>query len=112
RLTSDVILQKVRARLAENRAEAKLDTLSARLIWSRHTDGQSLDLQGVKLTSADGLQLENGAFGMRTRLQNGKETIDGSVQLDQINLASINTFTAHLPLPEAAAEHLSHLEPV
>lgn len=112
RLTSDVILQKVRARLAENRAEAKLDTLSARLIWSRHTDGQSLNLQGVKLTSADGLQLENGAFGMRTRLQNGKETIDGSVQLDQINLASINTFTAHLPLPEAAAEHLSNLEPV
>jgi uncharacterized protein (TIGR02099 family) len=112
RLTSDVILQKVRARLVQNRAEAKLETLSARMIWSRHTDGQSFILQRVKLTSADGLQLDNGAFGMRTRLLNGKETIDGSVQLKQINLATINTFIPHLPLPEAAAEHLNHLEPV
>ncbi|PKO93054.1 MAG: TIGR02099 family protein [Betaproteobacteria bacterium HGW-Betaproteobacteria-1] len=112
RLTSDVILQKVRARLAKNRAEAKLDTLSARLIWSRQTDGQSFNLQRVKLTSAGGLEVENGAFGIRTRLQNGKESIDGSVKLDQINLAAINTFIAHLPLPETAAEHLNHLEPV
>lgn len=112
RLTSDVILQKVHARLAKDRAEARMQSLAGRLIWSRQADGQSFNLEGVKLATADGLMLENGSFSMRERRQNGAETIEGTVKLNEINLASINTFTAYLPLPQKTAQQLSELKPV
>ncbi|MDP2247927.1 MAG: TIGR02099 family protein, partial [Nitrosomonadales bacterium] len=73
RLTSDVILQKVRGRISKNTAEAKLTNLAGRLIWSRHEDGQSLNLERVKLATADGLMLENGSLGVRERQIAGQE---------------------------------------
>ena len=111
RLTSDVILQKVRARLARDREEARLEKLSARMIWSRQTDGQTVDLRRIKLTDNNGLQLEDGTFSVRTRLLQGKETMEGRVELEQVNLAAINSLARHLPLPEKTAEHLRELAP-
>lgn len=111
-LTSDVILQKVQARLAKGRSVAKLNSLAGRLTWSKQTDGQSFNLEHVKLSTADGLMLENGSFGVRERLQDGKESIEGTVNLDEINLASINTFTAYLPLPQKMVQQLSEVDPV
>lgn len=112
RLTSDVVLQKVRTRLAKDRAEAKFDSLAGRLTWLRQADGQSFDLKRVKLTMADGLALENGSFGFRQRKLNNKYFIEGNVKLDEINLTSINTFTAYLPLPPKTVQQLSDLKPV
>lgn len=111
RLTSDVVLQKVRARIVSHRDEASLEKLSARMIWSRLSDGQSIELQRIKLTDADGLQMENGAFSLRTRLQQDKETMEGHVNLASVNLAAINSLVRHLPLPEKAGIHLQQLDP-
>lgn len=111
RLTTDVILQKVHGRLDRHREEARLEQLSARIIWSRRADGQSIDLQRVKLTDTEGLQLESGAFSLRTRLQDGNESMEGHVNLAQVNLAAINRLVRHLPLPEKVAVHLQQLEP-
>jgi uncharacterized protein (TIGR02099 family) len=113
RLTSDVILQKVRAQLSKTSAEARLNTLAGRLIWLSHTDGQSLNLEGLKLSTADGIMLENGSLGVRERKVAGAEDIvEGRVQLGEINLSSVNAITAYLPLPEKTTQQLAELSPV
>lgn len=113
RLTSDVILQKVRARLSSTSAEARLNTLAGRLVWASHTDGQSLNLEGLKLSTADGITLENGSVGVRERNVAGSESIiEGSVQLDEFNLSTVNAITAYLPLPQKTTEQLVAISPV
>lgn len=110
-LTSDVNLQKVRARLSKTSAEAQLNALSGRLIWASHADGQSINLERIKLSTADGLKLENGSFGFRERLLQGKETVEGSVKLDELNLASISAFSTRLPLPQKTSQQLASMAP-
>ncbi|MDZ4099543.1 MAG: DUF3971 domain-containing protein, partial [Methylophilaceae bacterium] len=113
RLTSDVILQKVRARLSKTSAEARLNSLAGRLVWSSHADGQSLNLEGLKLSTADGIMLENGSLGVRERKVTGSEDIiEGRVQLDEVNLSSVNAITAYLPLPEKTTQQLAEISPV
>jgi uncharacterized protein (TIGR02099 family) len=110
-LTSDVNLQKVRARFSKTSAEAQLNSLTGRLIWTSHTDGQSINLERIKLSTTDGLKLENGTFGFRERLQKSKETVEGSVKLDELNLASINAFSTRLPLPQKTSQQLASMAP-
>lgn len=113
KLTADVILQKVRARLSKTSAEAKLDSLAGRLIWSSHADGQSLNLEGLKLATADGIMLENGTLGVRERHVAGAESIiEGNVLLDEVNLSSVNAITAYLPLPHKTTQQLAEMSPV
>lgn len=111
RLTSDVILQKVRARIAKSSAEAKLDSLAGRMTWINQPDGQSINLERIKLSTADGLKLENGSLDIRERLKDGKETIEGALRLDEIDLASLATFTPYLPLPDKISQQLSDFSP-
>lgn len=111
-LTSDVILQKVRTRISKTSAEAKLNNLAGRLIWTSHDDGQSLQLERVKLATADGLKLENGVLGVRERRINDQDIIEGTIKLDEINLASINVLASHLPLPQKTTEQLNSIAPV
>jgi uncharacterized protein (TIGR02099 family) len=112
RLTSDLVLQKVRARFSKNTAEADFNALAGRLIWASHADGQSINLERINLSTASGLKLENGSLGLRERLQNGKELIEGNVMLDEMNVASISAFSTHLPLPKASAEQFAKIAPV
>jgi uncharacterized protein (TIGR02099 family) len=113
KLTADVILQKVRARLSKTSPEARLDSLAGRLVWANHTDGQSLDLAGLKLSTADGILLENGSLGLRERhVARAESRIEGSVQLDEINLSSFNAITAYLPLPQQSIQQLAAISPV
>lgn len=112
RLTSDVSLQQVRARVSKDTEEILLDTLSGRLIWTNHIDGESLQLAQIKLTTGNGLNLEGGNISIRERNINHQEIIEGTVKLDEIDLASINTFSGILPLPQDSAQRLAAIAPV
>ncbi len=112
KVTSDVILNNVRTRLSKSSAEASLRNLSGRLMWFQHADGQELRAERIKITTADGLNVQNGKLGVRERLIAGKQLIEGNVALDEINLESVNTFARYLPLPQRTLQQLANIAPV
>jgi uncharacterized protein (TIGR02099 family) len=108
---SDVVLNNVKTRISKNSAEANLKSLSGRLIWTRHDDGQELRAEKVKIVTADGLNMQNGKLGIRERLVSGKEQIEGNVELDEIKLESANTFASYLPLPQKSLQQIADIAP-
>jgi len=111
-IVSDVILSDVKTRLSKNSPEAKLNNLSGRLQWKQHSDGQEVRASKIKMSSPDGLNMQNGKISLRERLVAGKETLEGSILLDEIQLESVNTFTSYLPIPQKILTQLAELSPV
>jgi uncharacterized protein (TIGR02099 family) len=112
RITSDVVLNNVKTRLSKTSAEATFESLSGRLKFTRHDDGQELLAESIKISTADGLNMQNGKVNIRERLVAGKEQIEGNVELDEITLESANTFASYLPLPEKTLQQIAAIEPV
>jgi uncharacterized protein (TIGR02099 family) len=110
-ITSDVMFSNVKTRLSKNSPEAMLNSLSGRLKWTQHTDGQEIHAEHIKAT-AGGLNMKNGNMGIRTRLIAGKEWTEGNVQLDEIRLETLNTFAPYLPLPVDTLQRLADIAPV
>ncbi len=111
KVTTDVILNNVKTRLSKNSVEANLSNLSGRLMWFKYADGQELRAENIKITTADGLNLQSGKLGVRERLVAGKELIEGNVALDEIKLESVNTFASYLPLPQKTLQQLANIAP-
>lgn len=112
RLTSDVILSHVKTRLSKSSAWADLSSLSGRLIWLKHTDGQELRAERIKIVTTDGLNLQSGELGAREKLVAGKELIEGHVALGEIDLESANKIARYLPLPQRDLQMLVEVAPV
>ena len=112
RVTSDVILSHVKTRFSKSSAEANLSSLSGRLMWFQHSDGQELRAERIKIVTADGLNLQSGKLGIRERLIADKELIEGDIALDEIKLESVNTFARYLPLPQETLQQLAEIAPV
>lgn len=111
-ITSDVMFSKVKTRLSRNSPEAMLDSLSGRLKWTQHIDGQEIRAEHIKIATAGGLNMQNGNVGIRERLIAGKEWTEGDVQLDEIRLETLNTFAAYLPLAADTLQRLADIAPV
>ncbi|HSH73120.1 MAG TPA: YhdP family protein [Methylophilaceae bacterium] len=116
-IISDVILSDVKTRLAKNSPEATLNNLSGRLEWTEHSDGQEIRASKIKMSSPDGLNMQNGKINLRERLvadKNGvkQQTIEGNIHLDEIRLESVNTFANYLPIPKKTLQQLTDISPV
>ncbi|CAG0958435.1 hypothetical protein MTYP_00589 [Methylophilaceae bacterium] len=112
KLTTDVLLQNVRARLSKSSAEARLQHLGGRLHWTRLTDGQELGVERLKVAKADGMGLENGTMTIRERSVQGKDIVEGKVSLDEFDLVALNHYASYLPLPKETLEQLAEISPV
>lgn len=109
---SDVILNNVKTQLSETSQEATLNTLTGRLEWIQHTDGQEIQAKHIKMTTSDGLNLKNGEFSLRNQLIKGSTWQTGYVKLDEMNLADLRTFANYYPAAQAYMEKLTAISPV
>jgi uncharacterized protein (TIGR02099 family) len=105
-------LNNVKTRVYRTSPEATLNNLSGRLIWTKYADGQEVRAEHIKIATASGLNMQNGTLGIRERLVDGKPSLEGNVQLDEIQLESLNTFAAYLPLPQETLQRLRDTAPV
>lgn len=108
-LTSDVILSNVKTRLARNGPEAVLNNLSGRLRWIQYSDGQEVRAEHFKASTADGLHIQNGIVGIRERSIEGKQWLQGDIQLDEFRLESLQTLAAYLPLSQESLQQLTDM---
>ncbi|WP_221765338.1 YhdP family protein [Methyloradius palustris] len=111
KITTDVIFTQVKTRLSKNSAEATLNNLSGRLSWIKYDDGQEVKAERIKALTSDGLNMQNGNLALRERSADGKEWTEGSIQLDEVELATLNTFVAYLPLPAATLKQIADIAP-
>ncbi|MCB5189537.1 TIGR02099 family protein [Methylobacillus arboreus] len=111
KLTSDVILHNVVSRIIKDQPEARLNTLSGRLTWIQHKDGQELTAENLKIVTPAGLDMQNGKIAIRERKSAEKQSIEGNIALDEISLASAHLLTAHLPLPDKLRQTLHEIKP-
>ena len=111
-VTSDVILSNVVTRLSKTSAEAKLNNLSGRLKWTLFSDGHEVNAERIKLSTPDGLDMHDGKIRLRNRTANGKESVEGDVELDEIRLESLNTLATYLPIEAQALKKLTEIAPV
>lgn len=110
RITSDVILHNVVTPI-DNGQTAHLQSLSGRLHWQRFADGQQFSGERIKLITADGLAMQSSEASLRQRLVNGEKTQEGKLKLDAIDLSSLDTIGAYLPLAEATQQKLDAIAP-
>lgn len=111
-VTSDVILNNVKTQLSQTGQEAMLNTLTGRLEWIQHDDGQEIQAKHIKIITSDGLNLKNGEFSLRNQLIKGSTWQTGFVKLDEMNLADLRTFANYYPISQAYMEKLTAISPV
>jgi len=109
---SDVLLSNVKTRLSKSSPEVTLNNFSGRLEWMEHADGQEIRANRIKIASPNGLNIKNGKITLRERLVAGKESVEGSINLDEIRLDAINTFASYLPIPQKTLQQLADISPV
>ncbi len=111
KLTADVLLADVQARLARNVPETAFQRLSGRLGWQRLENGQVLRAEKLALATAEGFSLQQGALNVKSTLRDGKEMVDGEATLDTVDLRPFATFAANLPLGQQIQDQLTGLAP-
>lgn len=111
RVTSDVVFRNVQTRLSENSQQMVLSWLSGRLKWIRHDDGQEIRAQQVKLATADGMNMQDGNFGLRERSVAEQSLIEGDAQFDEIQLETLRAFAAYLPLSADTMQKIADINP-
>ena len=111
-VTSDVILSNVKTRMSKTTPEATLSHLSGRLQWKQYSDGQGASADNIKIATPDGLDMRNGKLALRERLVDGKQSLEGNVKLDEIQLESVNAFASLFPIPKQMLQKFTGLSPV
>ncbi|HWT29145.1 MAG TPA: DUF3971 domain-containing protein, partial [Methylophilaceae bacterium] len=111
RVTSDVLLSNVVTRISRSSPEATLNNLSGRLAWIRHSDGQEVRAEGIKIATAGGLNMQNGNASVRERKVDGKDQVEGSIKLDEIRLQSLRTLATYLPIPKQTLDDINEIAP-
>lgn len=110
-VTSDALLSNVRSRVAKTGAEAVLNSLSGRLRWKQHRDGQEISAERLKIVTADGLHMQNGKLALRERLVDGKQSLEGNVNLDELKLESVYAFANLFPIPRHILQKYAEISP-
>ncbi|MCB5187163.1 TIGR02099 family protein [Methylobacillus caricis] len=111
-LTADVILDKVVSRVLKNQPEVYLDKLSGRLTWTKHSDGQELGAEKLKIATPSGLDMQSGNVVIRERKQGNKETLEGKMTLDEVQLESAHALAAYFPIPAKTMQTMAIIQPV
>lgn len=111
KITADVLLANVHMRLSKNIPETILQSLSGRLDWNRLEDGQEIHGTRLTLATSTGFGIREGELRVKSRELGGKETLEGEVSLEDIELESFAAFSANLPLGQAIQNQLAGLAP-
>jgi len=111
KITADVLLANVRTRISRDTPETLLQNLSGRLGWKRLQNGQEFHGERLRLATADGFSIKQGALRVDSLHKNGKEVLQGKVTLDEIELESFATFATNLPLGETLQNQLAGFAP-
>lgn len=111
RITADVLMANVRMRLSKSVPETMLQSLSGRLDWKRLADGQEIHGARLKLATSSGFSMQQGELRVKALTLDGKETLEGEVALEDIELESFAAFSANLPLGQNIQNQLSGLAP-
>jgi uncharacterized protein (TIGR02099 family) len=111
KLTADVVLRNVVTRLTESSPEALLERLTGRLAWLRLPDGQKIQAENIRIATADGLNMQDGNGSFTRRTINGKQWMEGTAELDEIQLQSLMAFAAYFPVPEKTLQQLNEISP-
>ncbi|MFZ9641901.1 MAG: YhdP family protein [Candidatus Methylopumilus sp.] len=111
-LTTDISLNKVATRLPYNDTENRFNRIAGRFKWMRHRDGQEIQGEGIKIVTADDLNMRSGKFSIRERISKQEQSLDGDVLLDEIQLETLNKLTPYFTLPNKVAEALKETDPL
>ncbi|ABE50012.1 YhdP family protein [Methylobacillus flagellatus] len=111
KLVSDMILHNVISHIIQDQPETRLEKLSGRLTWIKHADGQELMAENLKIVTPSGLDMQHGQIALRERHDGEKQSLEGSVALDEISLPSAHLLVSHLPLPEKLKHTLAEIRP-
>lgn len=111
RVTADVLLGNVQTRFASDMPETRFQSLSGRLGWQRTQSGQELRGERLRLTTAEGFSMQQGELRVSSRLTDGKESLDGEVSVDELDLEPFAIFAANLPLGQQIQDQLRGFAP-
>lgn len=114
-LTSDVLLNNVKTKLPyqhNNGEETTLfNNIAGRIKWMRHSDGQEIQGQNLKLVTSNELSMKSGTFSIRERLIKQQTVIEGNVKLDEIQLEALDKLSAYFTLPANIEEAFNEIKP-
>jgi uncharacterized protein (TIGR02099 family) len=85
--------------------------LAGHLKWERHRDGQSFSGEKLNVTTADGLNIQNGHFAVRERIVKNTQWLEGNIQLEEIQLQALNKLLPYFPMPSKIAQLLNDAQP-
>lgn len=111
-LSTTLALDKVVTRLPYNGVENSFNHIAGFLKWIRHTDGQEIQGEGIKIVTADDLNMRSGKFSIRERGLQKEKTVHGDVLLDEIQLETLNKLTPYFTLPSSITQVLNETAPL
>ena len=110
--STDVAFDKVVTRLAYNGIENSFNRIAGHLKWIRHTDGQEIQGEGIKIVTSDDLNMRSGKFSIRERTIKQEKIVEGDVLLDEIQLETLNKLTPYFTLPANVAKVIEETAPL
>ncbi len=80
--------------------------------WSDFKNTQTISAQNIKLSSKNGLNINNGSGYFASSSKNGKPWVKADLKLDQFDLATLKQLSPYFTLPENVTNQLNGLSPV
>ncbi len=110
-LTSDIILSNVKTRLSKDSQDIVLKNISGRFKWLGSVDGQQFIGQHIKISTNEGINLESGNVEVHQRLINNQTWLEGKVNLDELQLDSLQQLAGYFPIPQDKIDFISKMSP-
>lgn len=106
RVTADLALAQVRARLGENLEPMRLTALTGRLGLNRLSDGYELVTERLHFRGDDGREWPGGNVRVQWRQPGSDGLAHGEVQADRLDLQALSHIAGQLPLGSALHQAL------
>lgn len=110
--TTDVDLNNVVTRLPYNGVENSFKRIAGRLKWLRQKGGQEIQGEGIKIVTADDLNMRSGKFSVRAHKVNELTKLEGDISLDEIQLETLDKLTPYFTLPTKVELAIKQTGPV
>lgn len=110
--STKLALDKVVTQLPFKGLENTFNHIAGFLTWIRHADGQEIKGEGIKIITADDLNMRSGKFSIRERRIKQEKTVQGDVLLDEIQLETLNKLTPYFTLPSNITQALNETAPL
>lgn len=110
-MISDVVLTDVEAKLAPELRELKLTRLEGRLGWRNDGGVRQFFAEHLSFANAGGSRFEPTDFKLTLHDATARETLSGTMEFNNLQLAPLMEVAENLPLPERWRQDLARYQP-